>query len=292
MSLAGTALLTALAAAPAPQPSLPVATNCPGSQIGGWIGRIEPYPPSASTHGVPLRMRRLQKGVPVGEGAPLCAGDIIKTPLGSKIAVTLVITGGDRPRLLPGQEYMVHAPSLLSRIHDGITRFDSMIGALLSPGSVMGPEDQGLGLPAPEIRAVAAWGPLRLMATGATLRSGTLSRPVAAYNGWIIINLASDCKAGCILVFDGGSSGSTTSHIQPVPMAGAPRPSWMAGSPTEPVDRATLGAFLAGSLGDTRWQAQGYSMLWSVACAVPAARVVVINRYPQIAGQDPCRGAD
>ena len=291
MNLAGIALSAALHVAPLPQTSPPVAANCPGSQIGGSVGRIEPSPTGARTLGEPLRMRKLQKGVPVGEGAPLCAGDIIKNPIGSNVAVTLAIAGGERSTLLPGQEYPVHAPSLLSRVRDGITRFDSMIGALLSPGSVMGSEDTNNEPSPPDIIGVAAWGPLRLPATGAILRTGNVSRQLAASNGWITINLESDCKAGCIVVFDGGVDGSTTSRIQPVPPANAPRPGWMVELPTEPVDRATLGAFLAGSLGDTRWQAQGYSLLWSVACAVPAARVAVINRYPQMAGRDPCRYA-
>lgn len=298
MNFAALILMVSPVTGPAILPPAPQSGACPASKVGGSIGRIDPID-SAKPAVRPIRLRGSQPPVRVGEGAPICAGDIIRNPAGSNARIVIRVAGGARPRLEPGRDFAMPTPSFFSGITDAYGRFDTMVRTSFASILTLGPGDTGpdASLP-PEAYAVAEWGPLLLYLPAdrrgsglqATVRSSGGARTLPAPLGWLWIDTARDCPAGCSVSFTDAGGLVATVRVHLVSLAEAPHLDWMPERPTLPVDRAMLGVFLAKPLGDPGWEIQGYSLLWSAACAAPAAHLVVADHYHGMADADPCTG--
>jgi hypothetical protein len=291
------AAILGLVLAAAASPATP-ASGAPGCEPARWSGRVRAIEPADARprRGAEPAVLRAGRRIPIVEGEPLCADEVVENPAGSGQQVTITAAGGVLMTLKAGETHATPRATVMTWASGVSQAFGRIFSAdeWSRPSAVRG-LTVGSATPAlaGRVKAVADWGPLIIAWPAGddldptwrvTVRgpAGAIEAPHARNVAWIDIRKA--CPSGCrVLVERDHGPLAINVTIEVVAAAVAPGPEAPANVTDSPPQAALQGEWLLDRSGDPAWRLQGAAMIWRAACAFPP----LLSRLHELYGDFP-----
>jgi len=271
--------------------------GCSPSDEAGWVATIGP--PSSQRDAPDPVVIRGQQSFRLLEGEPLCADDLVRNPAGSARRVRLRIHRIGSPDVPPGSDYLVPRPNWLREFVGGLMdpfdrylRRSSERGPPVASTATRGPDDDCLfnsGQDEAVANVVAEWGPVHISwrcgrhrsgPWAVLVTSGSEAETLTAQRNIVQLD-PRQCRDQCTVVVTHVPTGERRliMRLKIVPEASATLVSEWRPFPSDPLQRAMIGAQVVARPSPTGWQLQGRSLLWNAACDIPAAGQMAARLY-------------